>query len=83
VSINQQKQIQNNPNKRNKCRRCPKCYAFLIRFGGQEWSNDLCQNVSFTIGRICKRCGLLYINPKFADCRIIFHDIGGVIKPEV
>ena len=75
MSINPQKTIVINPN-RSKCKRCPKCNGRLIRFGGQEWNGKAGLSLSFTVGRVCKRCEVFYINPKFKECKIIFHKIG-------
>ena len=61
---------------RTNIRRCPKCIGRLIKFGGYEYKDKTGMSVSFTVGRACKRCNILYIDPKFNNCKIIFHKIG-------
>jgi len=57
-------------------RRCPECVGKLIKFGGYEYQDDRGSNVSFHVGRVCKRCNILYIDPKFKNNKIIFNKIG-------
>ncbi len=57
-------------------RRCPECVGKLIKFGGYEYQNESGSSVSFHVGRVCKRCNILYIDPKFFNCKIIFNKIG-------
>ncbi len=58
-------------------RRCQQCDGFMIRIGGYEYQNKIGQNVSFILGRVCKRCNRLYINPVFKDFAIIYDKIYG------
>jgi len=61
---------------RSNIRRCPKCIGKLIKFGGYEYNSELGQSISFTVGGVCKRCNILYIHPRFKDCKIIFNKTG-------
>jgi len=58
-------------------KRCPKCLGRLIKFGGYEYQDQRGQSFSFIIGRVCKRCSILYIDPRFKNFELIFHKIGG------
>jgi hypothetical protein len=59
-------------------RRCPECVGRLIKFGGYVYQDQMGSNVSFHVGRICKRCNILYIDPKFEKSKIIFNKIGAL-----
>ncbi len=48
---------------------------YLIRFGGAEWKYSG-TSVSFVVGRVCKRCKIFYINPRYEDFKIIYSKIG-------
>jgi len=61
---------------RSVVRICPKCDGRLIKFGGYDWSVIKGQSYSFTIGRICKRCDILYLDPRFKVCKIIYSKLG-------
>ncbi len=67
---------------RSNIRRCPQCIGKLIRFGGNEYQDKTGTYLSFTIGRRCKRCNILYLHPKFKDHKIVFNKIGGDIAKE-
>ena len=60
---------------RSKAKRCPKCRGYLIRFGGAEWKSSGTA-VSFVVGRVCKRCEVFYINPRYEHFKIIYDKIG-------
>lgn len=60
---------------RAKAKKCPKCGIYLIRFGGAEWKYSGTA-VSFVVGRVCKRCKIFYINPRYEDFKIIYDKIG-------
>jgi len=57
-------------------KRCPECVGRLIKFGGYEYQNKTGMSVSFIVGRVCKRCNILYIDPKFKQFKLIFNNIG-------
>jgi len=61
---------------RSQVRRCPECDGRLIKFGGHDWSVKRGQSYAFTIGRICKRCDILFLDPRFKVCKIIYSKIG-------
>lgn len=61
---------------RSQVRICPKCDGKLIKFGGYDWSATKGQSYSFTIGRICKRCDILFLDPRFKVCKIIYSKLG-------
>jgi len=60
---------------RARAKRCPKCGGYLIRFGGSEWKFSGTA-VSFVVGRVCKRCEIFYLNPRFEHFKIIYSKIG-------
>jgi len=62
---------------RTSIKRCPDCLGRLIKFGGYEYQDKHGQSFSFTVGRVCKTCHILYINPRFKNFKVIFHKIGG------
>ena len=67
---------------RTNVRRCPECIGKLIKFGGNEYQDKTGTYLSFTVGRVCKRCNILYIHLKFKDHKIIFNKIGGNVEKE-
>ena len=67
---------------RSNIRRCPQCIGKLIRLGGNEYQDKTGTYLSFTIGRRCKRCNILYLHPKFKEHKIVFNKIGGDIAKE-
>jgi len=60
---------------RSRAKKCPNCGGYLIRFGGSEWKYSGTA-VSFVVGRVCKRCKIFYLNPKYEDYKIIYNKIG-------
>ena len=65
------------PRSRITNRRCPECIGKLIKFGGYEYQDRTGMSVSFIVGRVCKRCNILYIDPRFKSHKVILHKIGG------
>lgn len=61
---------------RARVRKCTECGNMLIRFGGHEYDYDAGHAVPFIVGRVCKRCNIFFINPKFKEYKIIYHKIG-------
>ena len=59
----------------NRARKCPNCGTNLISFGGVEWKKVEGETHTFKIGRLCKRCDIFYIDPRFKDIKIIYHKI--------
>lgn len=62
---------------RGRAKLCLNCNEPMIKFGGTKQDHDTGGTKSFVIGRICKRCGILYINPKYKDLKVIYHNVGG------
>ncbi len=62
---------------RTSIKRCPDCLGKLIKFGGYEYQDKSGQSFSFIVGRVCKRCSILYIDPRLKNFKVIFHKIGG------
>lgn len=61
---------------RARIRKCTECGNSLIRFGGSEYNDNEGRAVQFIVGRVCKRCRILFISPKFKEHKIIVHKVG-------
>lgn len=61
---------------RARIRKCTECGNPLIRFGGNEYDENEGHAIPFIVGRICKRCKILFISPNYKEHKIIVHKIG-------
>jgi len=63
--------------RRTRGKHCPNCDSLMIRFGGYEYKDKIGSSVSFIVGRVCKKCGVFYLNPRFKEWKFIFDKQGG------
>ncbi len=47
--------------------RCGKCLNPTIKLQGEGYDVDEAEHTVFLIGRTCKRCKIIYLNPKFEN----------------
>ena len=56
--------------------RCNECGKFTIKFAGEGYDVTEAKNDKFILGRICKRCKILYIIPEFANYSVSYEELG-------
>ncbi|MCJ8306529.1 MAG: hypothetical protein HRU07_05705 [Nitrosopumilus sp.] len=70
VIISKTTKSQNNQNT------CPHCLSRMIKASGEGYDTLNEEHVKYILGRICKKCKKIFINPKFKEYSFIVSSIG-------
>ena len=55
---------------------CPNCSSRTIKASGEGYDTLAEEHIKYILGRICKKCKIIFINPKFKEYSLVVSSIG-------
>jgi len=56
--------------------KCPECGKNLVKVVGEGFNVQDYEHYRFTVGRVCRKCKIIFLNPIFSEYKQQFSHIG-------